>query len=125
MKELTSIDPRGLKALITAIVKGAVYEYCNAKKKLIKDPDNVRCKVILEQNEIFFRSGWFTNCAEYIGFNPDGEELIKILHGLVWDVPSNGWMYEGKPVFQRSYASKNSSDFEDDSDESEEEQTDE
>ena len=64
MKDLTSIDPRGLNALITAIVKGAVYEYCNAKKKLIKDPDNVRCKVILEQNGIFFRSDWCTNCAE-------------------------------------------------------------
>lgn len=118
MKEITQIDPRGLKALITAIVKGAVYEYCHAKKKLIKEPDNVRCKVIIEQNEIFFRSDWFTNCAEYIGFNPDGEELIKILHGLVWDVPSNGWMYDGKPVFRGSYASK----YEE---ESEEETTDE
>lgn len=121
MKEITQIDPRGLKALITAIVKGAVNEYCHAKKKLIKEPDNIRCKVILEQNEIFFRSDWFTNCAEYIGFNPDGEELIKILHGLVWDVPSNGWMYDGHPVFQRSYASKDGCDFED----SEEDNTDE
>lgn len=71
MKEL---DTQGAERLVTGIVKQAVLDWRNAKRRLRKKKDNKDAQGIITDCEIFFRSSYFGLLT-----NMDGEALLQRL----------------------------------------------
>lgn len=79
------IDDNGVNNLIFAIVKKAVDDWKNAKKRLGKNPKNATAQGIVIDCECFFRSDYFTNLT-----GMDGEEFLERLRKESLDVKRRG-----------------------------------
>lgn len=68
------MDNNGMKNLICGIVKKAVDDWRESRKKLKKNPDSISANYMLKGCEIFFRSDYFENLTWM-----NGRELLKRL----------------------------------------------
>lgn len=79
------MDDNGCMNLVCAIVKKAVDDWKNAKKRLGKNPHNVTAQGIVTDCECFFRSEYFYHLT-----GMDGEEFLKRLRMESLDVKRRG-----------------------------------
>ena len=79
------LDDNGVNNLVCAIVKKAVDDWKQAKKKLAKNPKNTSAHGIVTDCECFFRSEYFYNLT-----GMDGEEFLKTLRRQSLDIPRRG-----------------------------------
>lgn len=72
MEEITSytmpdMDMEGAERLVQQIVKQAVYDWRNAKRRLRKKPNNPDLLATVSECECFFLSGWFNTLTDLDG----------------------------------------------------------
>lgn len=72
MKEIDSytmpeMDMEGAELLVQQIVKQAVYDWRNAKRRLRKHPHNPDLQATVIECERFFLSGWFNTLTDLNG----------------------------------------------------------
>ncbi len=82
---MQDIDNKGLENLVCAIVKKAVDDWKNAKRRLGKNPHNVTAQGIVTDCERFFCSEYFYNLT-----GVDGNEFLKRLRLQSLDVKRRG-----------------------------------
>ncbi len=79
------IDDNGVNNLIYGIVKKAVDDWKQAKKRLAKNPAAKQAEWMVTDCEAFFRSDYFTNLT-----GMDGEEFLELLKKDTLDVRRRG-----------------------------------
>lgn len=77
----------GYKALAANIFNQAIYDYKKAlklqKQNKLSDEQKRLIESIIVENEIFFKSEWAENLAEFVGIKFSPEKLIEKLRSEV------------------------------------------
>ena len=79
------MDDNGVNYLVSAIVKKAVDDWKQAKKRLAKNPKNTTAQGMVIDCECFFKSEYFYHLTGL-----DGEEFLKRLRLQSLDVRGRG-----------------------------------
>ncbi len=79
------LNDNGVNNLICGIVKKAVDDWRQAKKRLAKNPQNVTAQGVVTDCECFFKSEYFYHLT-----GMDGEEFLKRLRLQNLDVKRRG-----------------------------------